>query len=1059
MFTRRIAGSTLAVTISLLLGACSGSDYDDDPAPPAPPPAPPAAPTPGDTFALTSANRLITFNRASPALRTGVAITGLQANENVLGIDIRPGGTPGGEIYALGSTGRIYTVNAGTGAATLKSTLAADPADTTSPFAALDGAEFGVDFNPVVDRLRVASNTGQNLRINVDTGATITDGGLNHAGLPRPGVSAAAYTNSFASACRTVLFFLDTNADRFLSTSDPNSGTLTDIGALGVNGDGSSGFEIVTASDGTNTALTLLSINTVPTLHTVNLATGTATANGAVTGLNAGETLRGLAVAPPTAAPTQAVGNVLGVSESNRLISFTNAAPQKLCTSAPITGLQASEGVLGIDTRPADGALYALGSTGRLYTVNATSGAATLKSTLTADAADATSPFTALDGATFGVDFNPVPDRLRMVSDTGQNLRINVDSGATTTDATLNPVGSAIAAAAYTNSFASAGTTTLYGVDVTNDRLVIQGQPSGNPNNGDLLAVGALGVGDVQTATGFDINGVNSMALAALNLAGAATSELHTVNLTTGAATRVNTIGGGERVRGLAFAANPQATVFGVTDDHRLVSFKAMTAATLDTNVPISGLQGGEAVVGIDVRPANGRLYALTDAGRLYTLDAATGAAAAVNALFADAADATNPFTAFMGGAFGVDFNPTVDRLRTVSDAGQNLRSNADSGATTTDATLNRAPFAVTAAAYTNSFAGTAATTLFVIDTQNDRLLTQNPPNNGTLNEVGALGLDVTAVNGFEIVGPDTAVAALSTAAAPTGFYSLNLTTGVATLIGNIALPQAADRITGITGAPSMATPAADSTLYAAVNGLALTSFARNAPANAAAPTAIAGLQAGETVLGLDFRPASGVLYALGSSGQLYTLDPATAVATAAGMLAADPADATDPFMALAGTNFGVDFNPVADRLRVVSDTGQNLRINVATAGVTTDGTLNFAPPAIVAAAYTQSFAGASATRLLGIDIATSTLQVQSPPNDGVLATIGRLDPMLVFGIAAGFDIAGGDDGLSLAALVPSGAVQSTLYRVNVRTGAATVVGSIGPTGTQPLRALAIRLQ
>ena len=71
------------------------------------------------------------------------------------------------------------------------------------------------------------SDTGQNLRINVDTGATITDDALNSAGATRTGVSATAYTNSFATACRTTLFYIDINTDRLLTTSDPNLGTLT----------------------------------------------------------------------------------------------------------------------------------------------------------------------------------------------------------------------------------------------------------------------------------------------------------------------------------------------------------------------------------------------------------------------------------------------------------------------------------------------------------------------------------------------------------------------------------------------------------------------------------------------------------------------------------------------------------------------------------------------------------------------------------------------------------------------------------------------------------------
>ena len=346
-----------------------------------------------------------------------------------------------------------------------------------------------------------------------------------------------------------------------------------------MNADASSGYEIVTAADGTNSAIAVLTVGGATTLYTINLTSGAATATGPLTGLNSGETLRGISAAPPATAPAQAVGSVLALTETNKLISFNNTTPQKLCTSAAIAGLQAGENLLGIDTRPADGALYTLGSTGRIYTIDTSTAAATFKSMLSADAADASNSFTALEGSDFGVDFNPVPDRLRVVSNTGQNLRINVDTGATTTDVTLNPAGSTVTAASYTNSFAGTGTTTLYVLDVANDRLMVQGQPSGNPNNGDLLSAGPLGI-DVQSATGFDIGGVNNVALAALTLAGATTSELYTINLAStittpsGAATRVNAIGGGERVRGLALNANPRATLLGLTTDNRLVGFK-----------------------------------------------------------------------------------------------------------------------------------------------------------------------------------------------------------------------------------------------------------------------------------------------------------------------------------------------------------------------------------------------------------------------------------------------------------------------------------------------------
>lgn len=789
--------------VTTLLGCSNDSGVNERPPTPAPT-------TAGEVFGLTSRNRLVSFNRESPAVRTMVDISGQQPGESLLGIDVRPGGAIPGEIYALGSNGRIYTVNPTTGQATFKASLTADPADTSSPFALLEGTGFGVDFNPVADRLRVVSNTGQNLRINVDTGATFTDGVLNTAGAITGGIAAAAYTNAFAAACRTTLFYFSTSTDRLLVTSDPNAGTLGDVGALGVDAAEPSAFEILTAADGTNSALAVINVGNAPTLYRLSLTDGGLTSPAVIAGLGSGESMRDITAAPPATSPVQAAGTVLGVTASNRLVSFNPATPQKLCTNASIVGLQAGETALGIDARPADGANYLLGSGGRIYTVTS-AGTATLKSTLFPDGADASAPLTSLEGTAFGVDFNPLPDRLRVVSDTGQNLRINVDTGATTTDAVLNPPGSAVTSAAYTDAFTGAGTTTLYGIDTMADRLVIQGRPSGNPNNGDLEAVGPLAIGDVQAVGGFDIDARNGSGFAALTLAGSSTSDLYSVNTLTGTATRVNTIGGGELVRGLTLAAG-RSRVFAVTADHRLVSFQVGTPGIYESDVAITGL-GAETVVGADVRPAIGALFVLTDAGRLYRIDPASGVATPGATLAADAGDMTSPFTALTGSAFGVDFNPVVDRLRTVGSSGQNLRSNVDSGATTTDGMLSRG------------------------------------------------------------------------------------------------------------------------------------------------------------------------------------------------------------------------------------------------------GVLNLPAPQVVAAAYTQNFAGATSTQLYVIDAATLTLQLQNPPNDGLLTTVGPLDPLLAAATSISFDIAGGGNGLTLAAMVPAGSAQSTLYRINLGTGAATPIGAVGPSGAQPLRALAIQLQ
>ncbi|MEJ1966913.1 MAG: DUF4394 domain-containing protein [Gammaproteobacteria bacterium] len=263
---------------------------------------------PGNTYALTSTGRLITFDRASPTLKTAMNVTGLQSGEVLLGIDIRPGGTTPGQLYGVGSSGRLYIIDPSTGAATLKSTLSADPTDTTNPFAALSGIEYGVDFNPVVDRLRIVSDNGLNLRVNVDNGAVITDGTLDVAGTTRSGVVDAAYTNSFASTCRTTLYYIDSATDKLLTTSDPNNGVLTEVGALGVDAGALSAFEISTAPDGTNTATAAFTVGNASNIYTINLTTGAATLNGAVSGLTANEQVRGLALAPPATSPANTLG-------------------------------------------------------------------------------------------------------------------------------------------------------------------------------------------------------------------------------------------------------------------------------------------------------------------------------------------------------------------------------------------------------------------------------------------------------------------------------------------------------------------------------------------------------------------------------------------------------------------------------------------------------------------------------------------------------------------------------------------------------------------------------
>lgn len=226
----------------------------------------------------------------------------------------------------------------------------------------------------------------------------------------------------------------------------------------------------------------------------------------------------------------------------------------------------------------------------------------------------------------------------------------------------------------------------------------------------------------------------------------------------------------------------------GVTTTNVLETFDSGAPGTILTSVSVTGLQSGETLLGIDFRPATGTLYGLGSTSRLYTINTTTGAATQVGSAGA--------FT-LSGTAFGFDFNPTVDRIRVISNTGQNLRLNPNDGTlTATDTALAYAagdpnagatPRAV-GAAYTNNFNGATTTTLYDIDSALDILVTQVPPNIGTLNTVGALGFDTSDLVGFDISGiSGIAYASLT---APSGNFSqlftIDLATGAATLVGTI---------------------------------------------------------------------------------------------------------------------------------------------------------------------------------------------------------------------------------------------------------------------------------
>lgn len=234
-----------------------------------------------------------------------------------------------------------------------------------------------------------------------------------------------------------------------------------------------------------------------------------------------------------------------------------------------------------------------------------------------------------------------------------------------------------------------------------------------------------------------------------------------------------------------AFTPALAVPLVGLTSAGEIARFDSATPGTA-TRTAITGLAPGERLVGIDTRPGNARIYGISTANKLYTLDESTGAASQVAMLSAPVIDAS------LG--YGLDFNPAADfaggaSLRLVSSAGGNFAVNANTGAVGNAAGTIAPGF--TAVAYSNSAllptAAPAPPRLFYIDSATDRLKVANGAFNApTIMDVGPLGVDVLRANGFELLADGRAFAALNMddGTLTTGLYGIDLATGTATRIG-----------------------------------------------------------------------------------------------------------------------------------------------------------------------------------------------------------------------------------------------------------------------------------
>ena len=544
--------------------------------------------TPATLVGLTTTDRLITFDSATPnVIQRNVKITGVGA-QDVVSIDARPSN---GLVYALTNANRLYTVNTFSGVATR---VGVDPVGFP-----LGLGRVGIDFNPVVDRLRVTTSADLNFRYNPVTG-TVVDGDAGTAGVQpdtnlafaagdpnsgdNPQVVEVAYDRSFQGTTLTTLFGIDAAQNALVrigsvngTPASPNGGQLFTVANLSADPGGGLGFDI--AADGTAFAA-FRGANGVALLKlfTVDLTTGVVTNKGLIGA--GGAQLDGL-----TVLPCEEI--VYAVTVSNRLISFRADQPGRILTAVALKGLIAGENVTDIDFRPTTGELFGLTSSNRVVRIDTATG-----QTTQLGVPIVTNPlFTA--NSPGGFDFNPTVDRLRLVNVADDNLRFNpsnftpvdgdgnaangnspdTDLAFILADVNAGKDPNIVGCAYDRNDNDGATATTLWGIDSTQNILVRQGAVDGDgadlagggsPNGGLLTTMGLLNV-DPTDLVGFDISGPGiagvGAALAVMQLQGETTSRLFSINLNAGltnqplgSAALVGIVGGGELIRAMAIA-------------------------------------------------------------------------------------------------------------------------------------------------------------------------------------------------------------------------------------------------------------------------------------------------------------------------------------------------------------------------------------------------------------------------------------------------------------------------------------------------------------------------
>src|SRR5215831_12620580 len=268
------------------------------------------------TYALSGSffPTLISFNPADPVVGTSIPVTGLTAGQTLVGIDVRPAN---GLLYGLGvnaatDAATLYTISVLTGVATIVGSFNS-PVVIDFPAS----ADYGFDFNPVVDRIRVTTDTGLNFRINPNNGSLA---GLDPM-IVGSEISGVAYTNNEThNSGVTTLYTLDPLSDRLMIQGfggNPNGGVQTAVGSVGVDFSTVNGFDIppgvdtLVANAGvpSGSGLALLTVGGTVQLYIIDLVTGAGTLIGNF--LDGITPASGLAILNPSPPPATSANMVL----------------------------------------------------------------------------------------------------------------------------------------------------------------------------------------------------------------------------------------------------------------------------------------------------------------------------------------------------------------------------------------------------------------------------------------------------------------------------------------------------------------------------------------------------------------------------------------------------------------------------------------------------------------------------------------------------------------------------------------------------------------------------